>query len=105
MKPKTHSVTKIWVFTSKEDSALLYHLLEAHEGIAAYSTIDSDVVSKQILDRRESQQIGEESENWKKLESAPLYANRVVELLVPVGFDNEISELLQDWADWVFILE
>jgi hypothetical protein len=30
---------KIFIRTTKEDSAFIYHLLEAHEGWAAYSTL------------------------------------------------------------------
>jgi hypothetical protein len=30
---------KFFIRTKKEDSAFLYHLLEAHEGLAAYSTL------------------------------------------------------------------
>ncbi len=35
------SAHRIVIKTHKEDSALIYHLLEAHEGLAAYSTLDS----------------------------------------------------------------
>jgi hypothetical protein len=30
---------KIFIRTTKEDSAMIYNLLEAHEGLAAYSTL------------------------------------------------------------------
>ncbi len=31
---------KIFIRTKKEDSAFVYHILEAQDGLAAYSTID-----------------------------------------------------------------
>ena len=31
---------KIFIRTKKEDSAFVYHILEAQEGLAAYSTLD-----------------------------------------------------------------
>ncbi|MBS1958628.1 MAG: hypothetical protein JST80_04070 [Bdellovibrionales bacterium] len=33
------SAARLVVRTRKEDSALLYHILEAHEGLTAYSTL------------------------------------------------------------------
>ena len=33
---------KIFIRSKKEDSGFIYHVLEAHEGLAAYSTLDFD---------------------------------------------------------------
>ncbi len=35
----THAY-KIFIRTKKEDSAFVYHVFEAHEGLVAYSTLD-----------------------------------------------------------------
>lgn len=55
--------------TSKEESALFYHLLEGHEGIAAYSTLDGFL-----------------GQNF-----------RDVELLVTDGLKEDLLVLLADW--------
>jgi DUF438 domain-containing protein len=63
---------KMVIRTSKEDSALLYHILEAHEGLTAYSTIDY-----QVHDRIRGH-------------------IRDVELLIPPERVNEVKELLAE---------
>lgn len=55
----------------KDDSAYIYSILESHEGIAAYST----------------------------LEFRPGDPHRDLELQVPVGFLTEVEEVLQRLRD------
>jgi hypothetical protein len=38
--PSLKSAQRLVVRTRKEDSAFLYHVLEANEGLTAYSTLD-----------------------------------------------------------------
>lgn len=82
---------KFWIYTTKQDSALLYHLLEAHEGIAAYSTVDDDVVC-QSIDSLSDKTFKEK--NW-------IHKNRVVELIIPVHFVEDVKTLIADWSAWV----
>lgn len=67
---------KIFIRTRKEDSAFLYHLLEAHEGLAAYST----------------------------LPHRPHDAFRDMELIVTEDFRADLEALLRELADWVVVL-
>ena len=61
----------------KEDSALVYFILEAQEGITAYSTI----------------------------EFKPEVAHRVLLLLVPPDFQTEVDRLLEDLGELVYELK
>lgn len=65
------------VRTTKQDSALFYHLLEGHAGLCTYSTLDGF----QGLDYRD------------------------VELLFAEEFTKDIEALLQDWQDFVTVIE
>lgn len=60
----------------KEDSAFIYCVLEANEGIASYSTLPH--------------QVGE--------------AHRDLELWIPDGFASEVDELLKDLGDLIYEL-
>lgn len=71
-----HAVRKV-VRTRKQDSVLLYHLLEAHEGLTAYSTLFE--------------------------QGNPHY--RDVELLYTPENESDVQALLQDWADWVQVMD
>ena len=73
---KAFQIHKILVRTTKEDSAFFYHVLEASEGIATYST-----VNYQPGDRY-----------------------RDVELLIPDGSLKDVKELLVELGDVVEIL-
>jgi hypothetical protein len=64
---------KIFIRTRKEDSAFLYHLLEAHEGLAAYTT----------------------------LPHRPHDAFRDLELLVTDDFRADLEDFLAELSDWV----
>lgn len=55
----------------KEDSAFVYNVLESHEGIAFYSTLDS----------------------------APGDAHRDIELSVPLDFVEELKQVLQSMEE------
>jgi hypothetical protein len=63
--------------TKKEDSALIYHLLEAHEGLTTYSTMDFRTADP----------------------------HRDLELWIPQNFVVDVKALLMDWADFVQVLE
>ena len=67
---------KIFIRTRKEDSAFVYHILEAQEGLAAYSTLD-----------------------FKSHDPF-----RDLELLVPKELVFQMSELLDSLGDMVTIL-
>jgi hypothetical protein len=67
---------KIFIRTRKEDSAFLYHLLEAHEGLAAYTT----------------------------LPHRPHDPFRDMELIVTEGFRRDLEDLLCELSDWVTVL-
>jgi len=67
---------KIFVRTRKEDSALLYHLLEAHEGLVSYSTLPHQKHD----------------------------AFRDLELLVTSELRPDLELLLGEWSEWVLIL-
>ncbi|NDG83555.1 MAG: hypothetical protein EBX52_00780 [Proteobacteria bacterium] len=67
---------KIFVRTRKEDSALLYHLLEAHEGLVSYSTLPHQKHD----------------------------AFRDLELLVTEDLRLDLELLLGEWSEWVQIL-
>lgn len=64
------SVRKV-IRVRKEDSALVYHLLESYEGIASYSTLDHEVGS-------------------------PF---RELELRVPPDFVEEVERLLESFKE------
>jgi hypothetical protein len=68
---------KIFIRTKKEDSVLIYNLLEAHEGWAAYTT----------------------------LPFAANDPYRDLILIVPNDFQNAVKELLESLNDKVVILE
>jgi hypothetical protein len=76
------SVKRFRVRVRKEDSAYAYALLEAHEGIASYSTLPHP--------RGDS--------------------HRVLELTIPVAFVSDVSEIVEEWVTegwaepWVEIL-
>jgi hypothetical protein len=64
------------VRTKKQDSAILYHLLEAHEGLTAYSTLDFRTADP----------------------------HRDVELLISPDFVADVKILLEEWKDWVEVM-
>ena len=68
---------KIIVRSRKEDSAFLYHTLEAHDGLVAYSTLSFE----------------------------PHDRHRDLELLVAPESLNELRSVLHDLGDLVVILE
>ena len=68
---------KIIVRTRKEDSAFLYHVLEAHEGLTSYSTI----------------------------EFKPHDPHRDLELLVAPESLQDLRTLLSDLGELVIILD
>jgi hypothetical protein len=68
--------SKMIVRTTKEDSAFLYKLLEAHEGLTAYSTLE--------------------------FKNADPY--RDVMLIIPPGAEAAVKRLLQDLESFVVIL-
>lgn len=103
---------RILVLTSKNDSALLYHLLEAHEGLAAYSTVEHSTVLKLFEDPALRQKIGEfitPSAQLKPDQAKPDQVKpdqvRLVELWVPIGFILETKELLAEWSSWVLVID
>lgn len=61
----------------KEDSAFIYCILESYEGIASYST----------------------------LEHRPGDSHRDLELSVPVGYINEVEDLLRRLGELVYDLD
>ena len=67
---------KMFIRSKKEDSAFLYSILEAHEGLAAYTTL--------------------------KFDSHDPY--RDLELLVPAELVSSVKELLDDLKEIVTIL-
>jgi hypothetical protein len=68
--------SKMIVRTTKENSAFLYNLLEAHEGLTAYSTLE--------------------------FKQADPY--RDVELMIPPGSEAAVKKLIQDLESFVIIL-
>ena len=72
----TRAVTKT-IRTRKEDSAFVYAILESHEGICSYSTLDH--------------------------EPGSLY--RDLELSIPIAFVDEVQEVLQNLGDLVYELK
>ncbi len=79
LKAKTDLVPayKMIIRTSRENSAYLYQLLEAHEGLTAYSTLP--------------------------FKAGDL--NRDVELIMAPGQVSEVKSLLQDISDFVTVLK
>ena len=67
---------KMIVRTSKKNSAFFYHLLEAHEGLCAYSTL----------------------EGFENMDT------RDMELLIPEERVSEVRELMKDWQDFVTVI-
>ncbi len=67
---------KIFVRTRKEDSAFLYHILEAHEGLVSYSTLP--------FERHD--------------------AVRDLELLVTVEFQSDLEQVLAELSEWVTVI-
>jgi hypothetical protein len=67
---------KIFVRTRKEDSAFIYHIFEAHEGLVAYSTLPH--------------------QNHD--------AFRDLELLVSAEMKADLEALLEDLAEWVSVI-
>jgi hypothetical protein len=67
---------KIFIRTKKEDSAFVYHIFEAHEGLVAYSTLPH-------------------------LTHDPF---RDLELLVTPELKEDLHALLQDLSEYVTIL-
>jgi DUF438 domain-containing protein len=63
---------KMVIRTSKQDSAFLYYILEANEGLTAYSTVDYKVHDK------------------------VRHAIRDVELMIPPERVGEVKELLKE---------
>lgn len=61
----------------KQDSAFVYCVLEAHEGVASYST----------------------------LPNGPQDPHRDIELNVPVDFAAEVEEILKELGDLVYELD
>lgn len=61
----------------KEDSAFVYCILESHEGITAYSTLDGE----------------------------PHSPYRDLDLQIPPNFVEEVSEVLEQLGDLVYELE
>jgi hypothetical protein len=68
---------KIFVRTRKEDSAFVYHVFEAHEGLVAYSTLPHGVHD----------------------------AFRDLELLVTPEQKGDLELLLKDLEEWVVVLD
>ena len=64
------SVRRFRIRVRREDSAYAYTLLEAHEGIASYST----------------------------LQHSPGASDRWLELLVPISFIKEVEEIVNEWV-------
>jgi hypothetical protein len=67
---------KIFVRTRKEDSAFIYHIFEAHEGLVSYSTLPH--------------------QNHD--------AFRDLELLVTPDLKEDLEALLQDLSEWVSVI-
>ncbi len=67
---------KIFVRTRKEDSAFLYHILEAHEGLVSYSTLP--------FERHD--------------------AFRDLELLVTEELKGDLEQVLSELSDWVMVI-
>lgn len=67
---------KIFIRTKKEDSAFVYHVFEAHEGLVAYSTLPHQ----------------------------PHDPFRDLELLVTEELRDDLQALLEDLAEWVVVL-
>ena len=77
MKTDQIHAYQIIVRTSREDSAFLYHILEAHEGLTAYSTLE--------------------------FKEGDLH--RDVVLIIPPNRVNEVRSLLADLVNFVTVLK
>jgi len=73
--PVRHSIFKI-IRVRKEDSAFVYFILESHEGITSYSTLDHK----------------------------PGDAHRDLELRIPPDFVSEVEELLKSLGEMIYEL-
>jgi hypothetical protein len=67
---------KIFIRTKKEDSAFVYHVFEAHEGLVAYSTLPHNAHD----------------------------AFRDLELLVTAELKSDLEALLEDLSDYVTVI-
>lgn len=76
MSSTQEAVVFIQLRVRKEDSAFVYAVLEAHEGICSYSTLDH----------------------------VPGSLHRDLELQVPSGWTEEVDRVIQDLGDYVYVL-
>lgn len=74
---KLHQAIRKKIRVRKEDTAFIYFILESYEGIASYSTLDSQ----------------------------PGDAHRDLELIIPTDFEAEVASLLKDLGEMAYEIQ
>ena len=74
---KLHQAIRKRIRVRKQDTAFIYFILESYEGIASYSTLDSQ----------------------------PGDAHRDLELIIPTDFEAEVASLLKDLGEMAYEIQ